>query len=144
LALAKTKNKSPSIAESTADDGKKRMDFINWDEFFMGTAILAAQRSKDPATQVGACIVRENIIVAIGYNGMPIGCPDDEMPWGKCDEDPLKTKWAHELSNLILIVFIAFLSQVSVCLSCRDECHHEQELCQSARGHTVHNNVSLQ
>lgn len=50
----------------------------------MATAFLAAKRSKDPVTQVGACIVNEdNIIVGIGYNGMPKGCHDDEFPWNK-------------------------------------------------------------
>lgn len=35
---------------------KQRKDYLTWDEFFMGVAQLAAQRSKDPNTQVGACI----------------------------------------------------------------------------------------
>ena len=48
----------------------KRSDYISWDEYFMGVAILAAQRSKDPNTQVGACIVsNDNKILSIGYNG---------------------------------------------------------------------------
>ena len=53
----------------------KRTDYINWDEYFMGIAMLAAKRSKDPNTQVGACIVsQDNIIISTGYNGMPKGC----------------------------------------------------------------------
>ena len=53
----------------------KRSDYISWDEYFMGVAILAAQRSKDPNTQVGACIVsNDNKILSIGYNGMPLNC----------------------------------------------------------------------
>lgn len=66
----------------------KRQGYINWDEYFMGVALLAAQRSKDPNTQVGACIVSgenscygSNVIISTGYNGFPIGCSDDEYPW---------------------------------------------------------------
>lgn len=60
----------------------KRSDFINWDEYFMGIALLSAQRSKDPNSQVGACIVStDNKILSIGYNGFPTGCSDDEISW---------------------------------------------------------------
>jgi dCMP deaminase len=63
---------------------KKRQDYISWDEYFMGVALLSAKRSKDPSTQVGACIVNEkNKIVGAGYNGLPIGCDDDDFPWEK-------------------------------------------------------------
>ena len=66
----------------------KRNDYISWDEYFMGIAMLAAKRSKDPNTQVGACIVSaDNIILSIGYNGMPKGCSDDEYPWEREGED---------------------------------------------------------
>lgn len=62
----------------------KREDYISWDEYFMGVALLSARRSKDPSTQVGACIVNEkNKIVGTGYNGLPIGCSDDDFPWDK-------------------------------------------------------------
>jgi dCMP deaminase len=61
---------------------KKRTDYLSWDEYFMGVSLLSAQRSKDPNTQVGACIVNNNNkIVGIGYNGFPTGCSDDELPW---------------------------------------------------------------
>lgn len=61
-----------------------RMDYISWDEYFMGIAQLSALRSKDPSTQVGACIVDDdNKVVSIGYNGMPRGVDDDIIPWGK-------------------------------------------------------------
>ena len=68
----------------------KRENYISWDEYFMGVALLAAMRSKDPNTQVGACIVdSENRILSTGYNGFPAGCSDDEYPWeregGFCD-----------------------------------------------------------
>ncbi|MBQ8927488.1 MAG: dCMP deaminase family protein [Oscillospiraceae bacterium] len=60
----------------------KRQDYLSWDAYFMGIALLSAQRSKDSNTQVGACIVNdEQKIVSVGYNGMPNGCEDDLMPW---------------------------------------------------------------
>ena len=59
----------------------KRTDYITWDEYFMGVAKLSGMRSKDPSTQVGACIVsQDNKILSMGYNGFPIGCSDDEFP----------------------------------------------------------------
>ncbi|MCX7877023.1 MAG: dCMP deaminase family protein [Ignavibacteria bacterium] len=84
----------------------KRKDYISWDEYFMGIALLSAQRSKDPSTQVGACIVDEhNKIVGIGYNGFPIGCDDDVLPWGKDSDKPNETKYpyvVHAEANAIL------------------------------------------
>lgn len=75
---------------------KKRDDYINWTEYFMATAFLAAKRSKDPCSQVGACIVnKENKIVGVGYNGFPIGCDDDKFPWSKSTDDPLKSKYTY-------------------------------------------------
>ncbi|MFZ1529978.1 MAG: dCMP deaminase family protein [Ferruginibacter sp.] len=83
----------------------KRADYISWDEYFMGVALLSARRSKDPHTQVGACIVNEkNKIVGAGYNGLPIGCEDDEFPWEKQGEF-LDTKYpyiCHAELNAIL------------------------------------------
>ena len=64
------------------EETMKRTDYISWDEYFMGIALLSSQRSKDNNTQVGACIINaDNRIVSVGYNGMPSGCCDDEMPW---------------------------------------------------------------
>lgn len=63
----------------------KRSDYISWDEYFMSIAELSAMRSKDPSTQVGACIVRNNKILSVGYNGMPHCCHDDDYPWDKGD-----------------------------------------------------------
>lgn len=84
---------------------QKRTDYISWDEYFMGVALLSAKRSKDPNTQVGACIVNEkNKIVGAGYNGLPIGCNDDEFPWSK-QGDFLDTKYpyvCHAELNAIL------------------------------------------
>lgn len=84
---------------------KKRADYISWDEYFMGVALLSAQRSKDPNTQVGACIVNDkNKIVGAGYNGLPIGCSDDEFSWSK-EGDFMDTKYpfvCHAELNAIL------------------------------------------
>ncbi len=84
----------------------KRTDYITWDEYFMGIAMLSAQRSKDNNTQVGACIVnKENKIVSVGYNGMPTGCNDDDMPWERDGDSPLDTKYpfvCHAELNAIL------------------------------------------
>jgi dCMP deaminase len=83
----------------------KRNDYINWDQYFMGIALLSAERSKDPSTQVGACIVGEdNRILSMGYNGMPQGCDDDDMPWGR-DGAALDSKYifvCHAELNAIL------------------------------------------
>ena len=83
----------------------KRQGYISWDEYFMGVALLAAERSKDPSTQVGACIVdSENRILSTGYNGFPHGCSDDEFPWNR-DEAQGETKYAfvvHAELNAIL------------------------------------------
>lgn len=84
----------------------KRTDYISWDEYFMGIAMLSAERSKDNSTQVGACIVNsDNKIVAVGYNGMPTGCDNDEMPWERKAESALDTKYpfvCHAELNAIL------------------------------------------
>lgn len=84
---------------------EKRQDYISWDEYFMGVSILSGMRSKDPNTQVGACIVSEdNKILSMGYNGFPNGCSDDEYPW--CREgEPLDNKYfysTHSELNAIL------------------------------------------
>ena len=83
----------------------KRTNYISWDEYFMGVALLSAKRSKDPSTQVGACIVNsKNKIVGAGYNGLPAGCDDDEFPWEK-QGDFLQTKYpyvCHAELNAIL------------------------------------------
>ena len=81
----------------------KRADYINWDEYFMGVAMLAAKRSKDPNTQVGACIVSpDNIIISTGYNGMPKGCSDDEFPWERTGEETKYPYVVHAELNAIL------------------------------------------
>ncbi|MFP4523408.1 MAG: deoxycytidylate deaminase [Candidatus Nanoarchaeia archaeon] len=84
---------------------KKRTDYISWDEYFMGVAMLSAMRSKDPSTQVGACIVNpDKKIVGTGYNGWPIGIADEDLPWGR-EGSTLDTKYVyvvHAEQNAIL------------------------------------------
>lgn len=81
----------------------KRKDYISWDEYFMGVALLASKRSKDPNTQVGACIVdKNNIILSTGYNGFPKGCSDDEYPWDRVGEDTKYPYVVHAELNTIL------------------------------------------
>ncbi len=79
---------------------------ISWDEYFMGVALLSAKRSKDPSTQVGACVVNaDKRIIGIGYNGFPTGCSDDDFPWSKTDTNRLNTKYpyvVHAEPNAIL------------------------------------------
>ena len=83
----------------------KRTDHLSWDEYFMGVAFLSGMRSKDPSTQVGACIIDEDKkIIGMGYNGFPAGSSDDEMPWEKTG-DFLDTKYpyvVHAELNAIL------------------------------------------
>lgn len=83
----------------------KRQDYISWDEYFMGVAMLSAMRSKDPNTQVGACIVSEdNKILSMGYNGFPKGCSDDVFPWAR-EGEPYDNKYlytTHSELNAIL------------------------------------------
>ncbi len=84
----------------------KREDYISWDEYFMGVSLLASMRSKDPSTQVGACIVStDNKILSVGYNGFPRGCSDDEFPWERSGDDQNQTKYpfvCHAELNAIL------------------------------------------
>lgn len=84
---------------------KKRTDYLSWDEYFMSVALLSAMRSKDPNSQVGACIVnKDKKIVGTGYNGFPTGCSDDELPWGR-EGNALDTKYpfvCHAELNAIL------------------------------------------
>lgn len=83
--------------------GLKREDYINWDEYFMGVAMLSAMRSKDPNTQVGACIVSpEHKILSMGYNGFPAGCSDDVFPWNREGEENKYFYTTHSELNAIL------------------------------------------
>ncbi|XP_059169309.1 LOW QUALITY PROTEIN: deoxycytidylate deaminase-like [Physella acuta] len=103
------------MAESSKSSGqengepqaqKKRENYLDWEDYFMSMALLSAQRSKDPNTQVGACIVnKRKRVVATGYNGMPDGCHDDEMPWsrGEVTDTESKTSYlCHAEMNAVL------------------------------------------
>lgn len=85
---------------------EKRLDVLSWDETFMGIAEVVAKRSKDPSTQVGACIVSsDNSILSVGYNGATRGFDDNDFPWGKTSQNPLETKYpfvVHAERNAIL------------------------------------------
>ena len=84
----------------------KRDNYISWDEYFMGISLLSSMRSKDPNTQVGACIVGDdNKIVSVGYNGFPRGCNDDDFPWERSGDNANDTKYpfvCHAELNAIL------------------------------------------
>ena len=94
---------SDTEKEVFASRTAKRTDYLSWDEYFMAVAFLSAQRSKDPSSQVGACVVnQEKKIVGIGYNGMPNGCSDDELPWARHASDELETKYPYgKIENLV-------------------------------------------
>ncbi len=83
----------------------KRKDYISWDTYFMSIAKLSSLRSKDPSTQVGACIVSsDNRILSIGYNGAPNGFGDEDFPWER-EGKPVDTKYmyvCHAELNAIL------------------------------------------
>ena len=83
----------------------KKQNYISWDEYFMGLALLSAKRSKDPQTQVGACIVSaNNRVLSVGYNGFAFGCSDDEFSWER-EGKFLETKYpfvVHAELNAIL------------------------------------------
>jgi len=90
------KEQGSKVADAV-NQSTKRDDYISWSDYYMAVACLSAQRSKDPHTQVGACIVNEDKkVVGVGYNGMPIGCSDDKLPWNRASDDsPLDTKYPY-------------------------------------------------
>ncbi|MFP4418182.1 MAG: deoxycytidylate deaminase [Fibrobacterota bacterium] len=95
----------------------KRTDYLSWDEYFMGVALMSAQRSKDPNTQVGACIVnRKKKIVGVGYNGFPSGCSDDDLPWDRegCFLDTKYPYVCHAELNAVLNSISADLCGCSI------------------------------
>ena len=114
---------------------KKRTNYLQWDEYFMAVAFLSAQRSKDPrsqvryramcvysvyiSSQVGACVVnQEKKIVGIGYNGMPNGCSDDELPWSREADSRLNTKYPYgkqDNNSIQSSIIVSLLLLCSVC-----------------------------
>jgi len=105
-----------------------RENRLSWDEYFMGIAIASSGRSRDPNTQVGACLVSpENRIIGVGYNGFPAGIPDDKLPWDREGANRSDTKYAfivHAEANAILNSFGRDLrgSTLYVCLFPCEEC----------------------
>lgn len=93
--IATAQSPKPSIISTPMSNKvQKRSDPILWDDYFMAIAFLSAMRSKDPSTQVGACIVNpDKRIVGMGYNGFPRGCSDDELPWCRHGDNQLETKY---------------------------------------------------
>eukprot|EP00941_MAST-03F_sp_MAST-3F-sp1_P000182 g182.t1 len=108
LRVIDKENSTKDANSSCVQVAQKRENYLSWDDYFMSVAFLSAQRSKDPSTQVGACIANpDKRIVGIGYNGMPWGCSDDEMPWSRSAETKsgLDTKYmyvVHAEANAIL------------------------------------------
>eukprot|EP01135_Chromosphaera_perkinsii_P006956 Nk52_evm5s634 gene=Nk52_evmTU5s634 len=86
-----TNRDPPCCPPPPSSHSDMRQDYLSWGDYFMAVAFLSSQRSKDPSTQVGACIVNQDKrIVGIGYNGMPRGCEDNQMPWGRGKDYPEK------------------------------------------------------
>ncbi|XP_015176827.1 PREDICTED: deoxycytidylate deaminase [Polistes dominula] len=111
-------NVEPSTEQSVQcnpTDSKRRAS-ISWDDYFMGVALLSAKRSKDPVTRVGACIVDENnVIVGVGYNGMPRNCSDDVFPWEKNSNDELNNKKLYVCHAEINAILNRNLSKLKGC-----------------------------
>ena len=142
LSPSVTPPSSTSLTSSTAVT-TKRMDHLSWDDYFMWNAQLASLRSKDPSTQVGACIVdTDQHIVSIGYNGFPRDCSDDVLPWARTTEsgDPLETKYREFSANFFFFYLLSILCPhtltqyslpspspyliiCSLCRACRSECY---------------------
>ena len=81
----------------------EKKKILSWDEYFLSLAHLSGMRSKDPNTQVGACIVdQNNVILTTGYNGFPKGCSDDEFPWNREGEITKYPFVVHAELNAIL------------------------------------------
>jgi dCMP deaminase len=99
-------------------DCKAREDYISWNDYFMKVAILSSQRSKDPKTQVGACISNsKNHIVGTGYNGFPAACDNDSFPWNSGDHSDPDTKYpyvVHAEPNAILNCYTSDLTGCSI------------------------------
>ncbi|WP_319756633.1 dCMP deaminase family protein [uncultured Sphaerochaeta sp.] len=93
----------------------KRKDYLSWDEYFMGVAVLSSLRSKDPSTQVGACIVNtDHKIVGVGYNGFPIGVDDDDIPWER-EGEWLETKYPYVCHAELNAILNAISSNLKGC-----------------------------
>ena len=99
----------------SADKTGKRDNYLEWDQYFMGIALLSAERSKDPSTQVGACIVNTaNQIVGVGYNGFPRGISDEALPWER-EGEPLDTKYPYVVHAEVNAVLNSLQSNLDGC-----------------------------
>lgn len=101
-------------------ENDKRQNYISWDMYFMGLAMMASFRSKDPSTQNGACLVdmQTKNILSMGYNGFPRGCSDDAFPWGRNSEDPNGTKYPYVEHAERNAIYNAVLNGISLKNSC--------------------------
>ena len=106
-----------------------KFDNISWDEYFMSIALLSSLRSKDGNTKVGACIVSDDHkVLSLGYNGMPLGVSDEEIPWAGSKENKpyLETKYPYvchaELNAILNSFFILIVSFFYVTLFPGNEC----------------------
>lgn len=107
---------TPIAEQSKISTSQKRQGYISWDEYFMGVALLSAMRSKDPSTQVGACIVNiKKRIVGVGYNGLPTGISDDEMPWGIREGNYAETKYAYTTHAELNAILNKGLADLTAC-----------------------------
>ncbi len=96
------KRKQEDSELHSSSNVKKRLGALSWDEYFMSVAFLSSLRSKDPSTQVGACIVNDDKrIVGIGYNGFPKGCSDDELPWARTAPRKYDTKYMVHMIDIV-------------------------------------------
>jgi deoxycytidylate deaminase len=118
---------SDSLTEGNRRKRKisKRTDALSWDDYFMSVAFLSSMRSKDPNTQVGACIVNDDKrIVGIGYNGFPRGCSDEELPWDREAESDLDTKYFYVCHAEVNAILNKNCSDVRGCSVRRLSIHH--------------------
>ena len=76
------------------------MKKISFNDLFMSMVYLVSMKSKDESTHIGAVIVdNDNIIVSVGYNGLPRGC-NDNLPYRQ--KRPEKYFWfEHAERNAI-------------------------------------------
>ena len=114
--ILKEETEYDALSVGLGNNGRSE-NFLSWTDYFMSIALLTAKRSKDPNTQVGACIVDDQRrIVGLGYNGMPRGLSDDTMPWAKTNENPLFNKYkyvVHAEVNAILNSKASYSSHVN-------------------------------
>ena len=98
-------NVSKELEKDNKNNDGPDQNNISWDQYYMAIATLVRERSKDPVTKVGACIVKDNKVISTGYNGFPIGISDYTYPWSKNSDKPTENKYfyvVHAELNAIL------------------------------------------